>query len=1160
MEKSNLALKNLLKKKGYKNYSKLSKNQLVNYNEFIDRKLTDIRTIAKNLKIKKYYKMNKKELINSIYKIDKKYITDRINKTKYIELIEQIPTLQILEEIIEEMGNIDLVEEDDYKIEEEDLLLIQFINNFNEYIRSGNRNFNFGEDFSMMDSEIRKLALRHIAKTLNDLDSEDKFIFEVNGKYMTLNENGINSINNFMDENVVETELVGVNSHSDKQVEIAIDEEAPECNLIRLKPKKKGRAKGGFFDMYNKTDIDLSNYGVFKRNDMNADYDDNCFVQSLRYLNCDDKIIRDIKTMIKNNILPKKDIKIIAEKYDIRINVKTPGYVNEIKYGNVGEVYHLGLINNHYFAIDQINLTSYALKNYFELMEKFGEISQINNICKIVTKNGKKYFHREDIFISSYYAINYIFQNKDKYLEKMENSLEILSQFQKSQIDNYIKDLTYYEHNVRKVRNMFEVNESGLSKYDMKLEQLKNYNIVHADFETLRDYNSLCEIQIPDMIMKDETDFYGDIIEKRLFIGRDCAKKFLNSLKGNSILIFHNSSYDATFLQKFLFGDSIILKGKQLIQGNYLFKQLEKRGNTIKIIIKDSYAMIPTALDNFGKMFNLPINKAAISHEYYDYLNKEGLLKIFRNHDEYDYLTYKEPLETKYQSISTASKYIKDEDSKIEFIDNLIKWNLINPNNPDEFAVYKYRIEYCKLDVEVQKQGYNKFRQYIKEICGFDPIVFPTLASLGDAYLIKMNCYDDVNELSGIPREFIQKCAVGGRTMSNNNEKQKELNGKYINDFDAVSLYPSGMNRMKGFLKGRPQVINNLDYNVIKNYSGYFVEIKVTEVNKKLDFPIMSYRNDDGVRVWSNDMVGKTLYVDKVTLEDLIEFHKIKFELLKGYCFNDGHNNNINYVIRYLFDERSKAKKVKNPVQEIYKLLTNSCYGRSLLKPIDIESKVIKEDILEDYVCYNFSSIKSYIKLNDCNKYIVKQNKNIVDHFNRVQVGTEILSMSKRIMNEVMCTAENAGIKLFYQDTDSMHLFNEDIDTLRNIFNKKYNRELIGDDMGQFHSDFKIDGKSENVMSKKLIVLGKKSYIDELINIKTGKTDYHIRMKGIPNNSILYYCEKNDITPIKLYKKLYDGEQVTFDLTCGKTKSLLRYNNNMTYETLDIFSRRVQFN
>jgi hypothetical protein len=37
-------------------------------------------------------------------------------------------------------------------------------------------------------------------------------------------------------------------------------------------------------------------------------------------------------------------------------------------------------------------------------------------------------------------------------------------------------------------------------------------------------------------------------------------------------------------------------------------------------------------------------------------------------------------------------------------------------------------------------------------------------------------------------------------------------------------------------------------------------------------------------------------------------------------------------------------------------------------------------------------------------------------------IGAFILSMSKRIMSEVMCLAEDNGIEIYYQDTDSMHI------------------------------------------------------------------------------------------------------------------------------------------
>jgi hypothetical protein len=41
--------------------------------------------------------------------------------------------------------------------------------------------------------------------------------------------------------------------------------------------------------------------------------------------------------------------------------------------------------------------------------------------------------------------------------------------------------------------------------------------------------------------------------------------------------------------------------------------------------------------------------------------------------------------------------------------------------------------------------------------------------------------------------------------------------------------------------------------------------------------------------------------------------------------------------------------------------------------------------------------------------------------------------MSKRIMNEVMCLAEQNKLKLYYQDTDSIHIKEEDIEVLQKI-------------------------------------------------------------------------------------------------------------------------------
>ena len=76
-------------------------------------------------------------------------------------------------------------------------------------------------------------------------------------------------------------------------------------------------------------------------------------------------------------------------------------------------------------------------------------------------------------------------------------------------------------------------------------------------------------------------------------------------------------------------------------------------------------------------------------------------------------------------------------------------------------------------------------------------------------------------------------------------------------------------------------------------------------------------------------------------------------------------------------------------------------------------------------------------------------------------LGIHVLSMSKRIMNEVMCLAFDIGCHIYYQDTDSMHIEKNDLNMLATEFKKKYDRELIGTDLGQFHSDFPLNGHND---------------------------------------------------------------------------------------------------
>ena len=132
---------------------------------------------------------------------------------------------------------------------------------------------------------------------------------------------------------------------------------------------------------------------------------------------------------------------------------------------------------------------------------------------------------------------------------------------------------------------------------------------------------------------------------------------------------------------------------------------------------------------------------------------------------------------------------------------------------------------------------------------------------------------------------------------------------KKIADLDACSLYPGAMFFMKGFLQGLPQVLNNTSYGFLKSQDGYFMRVKHVKLNKHLDFPLASKINEDGVRDFIHNMGNWIIYIDKVGLEDSITFHEAEFEIIDGYYFNSGRNNNINNVIKNLHELIFQLKK-----------------------------------------------------------------------------------------------------------------------------------------------------------------------------------------------------------------------------------------------------------
>jgi hypothetical protein len=947
-----------------------------------------------------------------------------------------------------------------------------------------------------------KIDINTLLKNIIKKSMGQKYVITVGNTNYTVSDSNREKLLKLIMEDLVITEEYTMSDGSLVQ-EL---NEAPYLTIENLADKHKNIKSNGAFFKYNHTldTVDFSRYAVYHTNQQ-AKYDDTCLLYALKMGGLDEQVLQSLKIYVKNRNIPLCDIEEICNKAKICIYIKRPNvkHLDRTTYGKEYEnKFNIGLIDDHYFLIEDCGITSYAITNYEQIKEQ-KDFKYI-----IGTNQAGSYKRDKTRTISSYDAIKIMYDNKDTMLKEMSfsNSCIASTQFY-DKINDTIENLEYDE----------DICCKPSWEQKKKSDRVK-YNNVFFDFET---YTNKDNVHIPYLVRT------YDGINSKVLYGEECGLYMLCSLTSNTRLIAHNANYDYRFLIKYLRQINELSRGSRLIGLTAMFKKLY-------IEVKDSFHLISMPLRKFSKVFGLPFTKEIMPYELYK----------------------KETIEQKYINIQYVLDNFIDNNDHKQFLDNIEKWNL---RKNDCYDILEYSSRYCEIDCKVLYEGYNTFNKWMQEGVNIDINSLMTIASLAHKYFVNTGCYNDVYSLSGIPQMFIQGSVVGGRTMVSNNTKISIKQD--INDFDAVSLYPSAMYRMDGFLKGKPKVITNFNYDWLKTQDGYFVDILIKSVGKNYSFPLMSAKNDHGIRMFSNDMVGKTIRVDRYTLEDLIEFQEITFDVIRGYYFNEGFNTTIKSTIEFLFNERLKKKKEGNPSQEIYKLIMNSGYGKSIMKPVESDVKIFDDaNEFDVYLTRNYNWITSYSHFG--NKTKVKSVKTLNDHFNIAHIGVCILSMSKRIMNEVMCLAENKGIQLYYQDTDSIHIKDCDISKLSVSFTEKYNRVLIGKQLGQFHSDFEIDGCT-NILAKRSIFLGKKSYIDELQGVdKNGNTviDYHIRMKGIPNSVILHTANKLGYNnPFELYEDLYKGKLIEFDLTNDGSKCNFKMNKDYTVKTLDHFIRKIKF-
>jgi len=368
-----------------------------------------------------------------------------------------------------------------------------------------------------------------------------------------------------------------------------------------------------------------------------------------------------------------------------------------------------------------------------------------------------------------------------------------------------------------------------------------------------------------------------------------------------------------------------------------------------------------------------------------------------------------------------------------------------------------------------------------------------------------------------------------------------------------------------------------------KTYS--ILTVKITKVNKIQQMPFIAHKNDGSI-LYTNTPPTEPIIIDSITLQDYIKFHQIEYEIMDGVYWNEGGNKKMGEVVKRLFEARLKEKKNNPALANTIKLMLNSSYGKTIMKKTTTENKIVsaskktynektkkwtkhKNSKFESYIYNNFNTIMKYRKLNE-NNYEVK--KICSDNtFNRGHIGCAILSMSKRIMNEVFDVANDKQLPIYYTDTDSLHCNFEDIHTLEKEYERRYNKVLTGKQLEQFHTDFNLDGAVSEIYATKSIFLGKKSYIDSLESTdKDGKTitGHHIRLKGITEAGLehtakTYSEDKKTPDYFKMYEDLAQGTEKSiilnpFNPDKNQNKVLFEFKEGKV-STRKEFSRKVKF-
>lgn len=897
-----------------------------------------------------------------------------------------------------------------------------------------------------------------------------------------------------------------------------------EIRVFRPRSPSREVRAGSFFPYINKSWMDLKRYGIYQELP-EIEMKQHCFIQALeRSEVCDQFQIDTAALYVGYHPLRRTQLKELAIKCHLRLRLTTFHQHSErvTSYPRRNELNEdwpevaLALFEHHYFLNEETTYTEEDAKQWEHPPQGLRRVGRR-------LRSGWLIYHlyRYGAFEAMTLSPEVFQQGLDIHLNQTQEDVPLL---ETEQIDG---DL---------------VKASGRQQlYD---------DIVYFDIET---DTSTCPdtYHIPYAVswysqLRDRTFFYM-IHDRREIddLGRLFLTQVYQSIPGSKkvkriILIAHNAQYDFQILVGCCHPQQVLRDGSRMKSWMGWFYPDRSGESRLQIFLKDSYLMIPLKLEKFGETFNLDIGKDWFPYDHYTIDAIEHRYPIPCPTEEMFLRDEKSTAAEKYQAWR--------EEARAYFLDNGM------------LDMESYARHYCSRDVDVLREGYQTFRQWILKISGLDILDYITLSHLAKNVMVHAGCFEDVFTVNQNVMLFMRNCVVGGRNMVRENKACIIDDVGLIEDQDVNSLYPTAMYRMPGFLKGFPERLpprlrgcDDFTFQpFLEEMDGCFIKILILHVGIQRPIPLLYRKTKEGIIEWTNHMEQQIMFVCKTTLEDLIQYHDIHYQVMDGYYYRQGFNTKIRDLIGQFFEARAQKKREGNPIEMAYKLLMNSFYGVTLQRPITTVHKFCEEKHLDRFFVHQHPWIEqfhrlgtSYFKpLQEKVYYEFQMVKSLYKISNLPHVGAEILAWSKRHMNEIIYLADDLDIPIYYTDTDSLHLPHQELPLLMYAYERMYDRPLCGEALGQCSSEWKRD-----VQSIKGYFLSKKIYCDVLTN-----GTIYFKMKGVTKDAVKALSEQTGETIPQLYQRLYEGEMLTFHNghdAQGHPKSTFKRRANGTFSAME---------